>query len=217
MAKNTYIIADNQDITREGLAAVLHRLYGDGSIVTAASCRELQKQLKIFPKSVVVVDYTLFDFSSVHQLLNMKVGAKESSWLLFSDELGEIFLRELLLSDPTISVVMKQDGIAQIVDALQAVSTGSSVYLCESAASILNGDVPKPTMPDKLTATEKVILREIASGKMTKEIAVEKNLSFHTVNTHRKNIFRKLEVNNVHEATKYAMRAGLVDLSEYYI
>ena len=40
---------------------------------------------------------------------------------------------------------------------------------------------------------------------------------FHTINSHRKNIFRKLGVNNVHEATKYAMRAGIVDLAEYYI
>ena len=68
-----------------------------------------------------------------------------------------------------------------------------------------------------LTTTEKVILKEISLGKTTKEIAVEKNLSFHTINTHRKNIFRKLGVNNVHEATKYAIRAGIVDLTEYYI
>jgi len=39
----------------------------------------------------------------------------------------------------------------------------------------------------------------------------------HTIMTHRKNIFRKIEVNNVHEATKYAMKAGLIDLAEYYI
>lgn len=68
-----------------------------------------------------------------------------------------------------------------------------------------------------LTNTEKIILKEIALGKTTKEIAAERNLSFHTVNSHRKNIFRKLEVNNVHEAIKYAMRAGIVDLAEYYI
>ena len=68
-----------------------------------------------------------------------------------------------------------------------------------------------------LTQTEKNILKEIALGKTTKEIAAEKNLSFHTINSHRKNIFRKLGVNNVHEATKYAMRAGIVDLAEYYI
>ena len=68
-----------------------------------------------------------------------------------------------------------------------------------------------------LTPTEKIILKEIALGKTTKEIAAEKNLSFHTINSHRKNIFRKLGVNNVHEAIKYAMRAGIVDLAEYYI
>ena len=54
-------------------------------------------------------------------------------------------------------------------------------------------------------------------GMTTKEIAEKRFSSFHTVNTHRKNIFRKLNVNNVHEATKYALRAGLVDTAEYYI
>ena len=69
----------------------------------------------------------------------------------------------------------------------------------------------------KLTATETDILKDIALGMTTKEIAEKRFSSFHTVNTHRKNIFRKLGVNNVHEATKYALRAGLVDSAEYYI
>lgn len=68
-----------------------------------------------------------------------------------------------------------------------------------------------------MTTAERNILREIALGKTTKEIAAERNLSFHTINSHRKNIFRKLGVNNVHEAIKYAMKTGIVDLIEYYI
>lgn len=68
-----------------------------------------------------------------------------------------------------------------------------------------------------LTKTETEILKDIALGMTTKEIAEKRFSSFHTVNTHRKNIFRKLGVNNVHEATKYALRAGLVDSAEYYI
>ena len=97
----------------------------------------------------------------------------------------------------------------------------TTVYLqsCQQSAAFGNffsaGSV---NMDDHLlTQTEKNILKEIALGKTTKEIAAEKNLSFHTINSHRKNIFRKLGVNNVHEATKYAMRAGIVDLAEYYI
>jgi DNA-binding NarL/FixJ family response regulator len=46
---------------------------------------------------------------------------------------------------------------------------------------------------------------------------MEKNLSFHTINTHRKNIFHKLQVNNLHEATKYALRAGILSVAEYMI
>ena len=54
-------------------------------------------------------------------------------------------------------------------------------------------------------------------GKTTKEIAAERFSSIHTVTTHRKNIFRKLGINTAHEAVKYALRAGLIDPSEFYI
>ena len=68
-----------------------------------------------------------------------------------------------------------------------------------------------------LTNTEIEIVKAIAQGKTTKEIAAERFSSVHTVTTHRKNIFRKLKVNTAHEVIKYALRAGLVDSSEFYI
>ena len=68
-----------------------------------------------------------------------------------------------------------------------------------------------------LTETETEIVRAIAQGKTTKEIANERYSSIHTITTHRKNIFRKLGVNTAHEVIKYALRAGLVDSSEFYI
>lgn len=68
-----------------------------------------------------------------------------------------------------------------------------------------------------LTSTEMAILRAVAQGKTTKEIAAERFSSIHTINTHRKNIFHKLGVNTAHEAVKYAIRAGWVDPSEFYI
>ena len=87
----------------------------------------------------------------------------------------------------------------------------------ENRTELLISSVPETAEPVKLTKTEKEILRDIALGMTTKEIAERRFSSFHTVNTHRKNIFRKLGVNNVHEATKYAFKAGLVDAAEYYI
>lgn len=213
---HTYIIADNQDITREGLISVLKSQDEKNRVETVRSRTELQAQLRSHPESIVILDYTLFDFVSVNQMLNMKTGAKGSAWIMFSDALEEHFLRQILLIDPSISVVMKSEPLENILDAIVCVGYGET-YLCDIAESVLKESPPPKKESDKLTTSEKSILREIALGKTTKEIAFEKHLSFHTVNTHRRNIFRKLAVNNAHEATKYALQAGLLDLMEYYI
>jgi DNA-binding NarL/FixJ family response regulator len=57
----------------------------------------------------------------------------------------------------------------------------------------------------------------IANGMTTKEIAQRKNISHHTVSTHRKNIFRKLEVTSASELIMSAIKAGWIDNIEYYI
>jgi len=213
---NHYILADNQDITRTGVIYLLQTVAPQAVVTTALSYEELRKALNANPKSLVILDYTLFDFSSVEQMLNMRTGADESMWMLFSEDLNEAFLRKVLFTDETISIVMKDDNIANIRKAIEQ-SADYQVYLCDAAESIAKTKNTFVVPQDHLTATEKIILREIALGKMTKEIAFEKNLSFHTVNTHRRNIFRKIGVNNVHEAVKYALRAGLIDMLDYYI
>ena len=211
-----YIIADNQDVTRAGLISILKEYNSQAKVVEVVNYNKLLFMLRQYPDSVVIVDYSLFDFSSITHLLNIKSGAKDSSWLLFSDEPEIHFLRQLLQSDPTISVLLKHNSKATINDALMCV-TENEIYWCDYAESVMNAGVPQSNVPDKLTASENNILREIALGKTTKEIAVDKNLSFHTVNTHRRNIYRKLGVNSVNEVTRYALQAGLIDLMEYYI
>ena len=93
-------------------------------------------------------------------------------------------------------------------------------FICQRIAEMMLNPPATDDMPPaiaSLTKTETEILKLIAIGLTTKEIAERRFSSFHTVNTHRKNIFRKLGVNNAHEATKLALRAGLVDSAEYYI
>ncbi|MDR2358447.1 MAG: response regulator transcription factor [Prevotellaceae bacterium] len=209
------ILADNQYITRQGVASLLQQLALADTILEVSSRAELMKQLVNHPAAAVVLDYTLFDIAD-SQLLNMKQRHPHSVWLLFSDELSKHFLRQVLLSGQAFGVVMKTDLKEDIVTALKYAVHGET-YLCDVAVQVLREDVQSQNTPDKLTASERLVLHEIALGKTTKEIAQEQNLSFHTINTHRKNIFRKLEVNNVYEVIKYALRAGIIDLTEYYI
>ena len=218
-----YIIADNQDITKAGMMFLLSKQKDVSQLLAVDNKTELIRELRLHPQAVVILDYTLFDFAGADELIVLRERFKEVDWLLFSDELSIGFLRQVLFSSMAFGVVMKDNSKEEILTALQCASRKER-FICNHVTNLLlSGNIQQvsssPNIQEDhlLTATEKNILKEIASGKTTKEIAAEKNLSFHTINSHRKNIFRKLGVNNVHEATKYAMRAGIVDLAEYYI
>lgn len=211
-----YVIADNQDITKAGILFLLGGLKDVGNITEANNRAELIKELRTSPEAIVILDYTLFDFAGSDELLILNERFPKISWILFSDELSEEFVKRVLYSSQSFSFVMKDNSKEEITSALQC-AMRKERFICNHVSNMLIGKQTQAPIENILTNTEKIILKEIALGKTTKEIAAERNLSFHTINSHRKNIFRKLEVNNVHEATKYAMRAGIVDMAEYYI
>ncbi len=219
-----FIIADNQDITKAGMMFLLSKQKETELLLEAENKSELIQQLKLHPQAIVVLDYTLFDISSSEELMVLHERFREVDWLLFSDELSIGFLRQILFSSMAFGVILKDSSKEEIQTALQC-ALKKERFICNQVSNMLlnsnaTGQSNQPYITikeDLLTHSEKAILKEIALGKTTKEIAAEKNISFHTVNSHRKNIFRKIGVNNVHEATKYAMKAGIVDLVEYYI
>ena len=222
MVMREFIIADNQDITKAGMMFLLSRQKETPLLLEADNKAELIQQLRLHPDAVVIFVYTLFDFSGADELIVLHERFKRADWLLFSDELSVPFLRQILFSSMSFGVVLKDNSTEEIVTALQC-ALRKERFICNHVSNLLlsGNAVSSPTHPsvkdDLLTTAERSILKEVALGKTTKEIAAERNLSFHTVNSHRKNIFRKLNVNNAHEATKYAMKAGIVDLVEYYI
>jgi DNA-binding NarL/FixJ family response regulator len=211
-----FIIADNQELTRYAL----EHLIGEGkdSAVYVASNRAgVVKLLTLHPGAVVILDYTLFDFQDEDQLLIVAERFSLSEWILFSDELTDDFMRRITAESASFSLLGKGSDMAEADTALRLALRGER-YVCRAfMEQMLSLPSRHRRNAVELTRTETEILKEIALGKTTKEIAAARCSSFHTVNTHRKNIFRKLEVNTAYEATKYALRAGLVDSAEYYI
>ena len=208
------LLADRQDITRAGMQFVCLGMNDVDKYVEDKA--ELILSLKESPEAVVVLDYTLFDFNDADELLIFNLRFPNVRWVLFSEDLTQDFVKQIVASSNQFSVVLKESPMNEIREALRYAMSGQR-YICQRTAELLLS--PQASLYDdiKLTKTETEILKDIALGMTTKEIADKRISSFHTVNTHRKNIFRKLGVNNVHEATKYALRAGLVDSAEYYI
>lgn len=213
----SFILADNQDITCAGLQHYISHITV-GAAVSRVSCkRELLSALMEGSgvRPVVVLDYTLFDLNGVEDLLVIARRYPQSQWLLFSHELSEGFVRQLV-TERNIGVILKDSAGDEVVMALKYALRGER-YLCHQIANLLLNAPAKRDVQADLTATELEILRLIARGKTVKEIAAIRVSSIHTIITHKKNIFRKLEVNNIYEATKFALRAGLVEMMEYYI
>jgi len=212
---NNFILADRQDLTRFAIESIIRR-DSRNTVYTASDKARLSELLAEHEHSVVVLDYALFDFISEDQLLTTSERFSETRWLLLSDSLTPAFLARMLYASPAFSVEFKSSPLSQIRSALSHTARGAR-YISQQAMEIMLSRQAEDEKTYTLTTTETEILRAVAMGKTTREIAAERFLSIHTINTHKKNIFRKLHVNTAYEATKYAVHSGLVDPSEFYI
>ena len=211
-----FILADNQELTRFALenllqqdeTAVVYRAFDKAGLVAL---------LKEHESAIVILDYTLFDFTDEDQLLIVAERFALSQWVLLSDELTSRFLRRVVYSSHQFSVVFKDGPLKEVREALQSASRHNRYISQRALEAIISQQQEDDEQPSVLTSTETEIVKAIAQGKTTKEIASERFSSIHTITTHRKNIFRKLGVNTAHEVVKYALRAGLIDSSEFYI
>ena len=212
-----FILADNQELTRLGLKTLLSE-YSESTVTIVEDKAALIERLRHDSHTVVVIDYTLFDFTDEDNLLIVVDRFPEAMWLLISDDLNHATVKKFLYSSKRICIVFKDTPIYLLREAINVTRSGSR-YICQHATEALLSDIQeeRETPQAQLTATELAVLKAIAQGRTTKEIAAERCSSIHTINTHRKNIFRKLGVNTAHEAVKYAFRAGLVSTMEFYI
>lgn len=208
----SFILADNQELTNFALQSLLKR--GEGNeVYQARNKAALYRLLEKHESSVVLLDYTLFDFEDAGQLLIASERFAMAQWVLISDELTRDFLSKVVYSSNAFSVVFKDEPLQAVRETVSSASAGKR-FVSQRAVEELLRQPAQQQKPSLLTETEMEILKAIAMGMTTKEIAGERFSSIHTINTHRKNIFRKLSVNTAHEALKYALRAGWVNPDE---
>jgi len=213
------ILADNQELARAGWLYLINRAGLSLTVEETDNKKELVASCMQSQDSLVVLDYNLFDFEGVSEVIILSTRFPKTAWIICSDSLSEEFIRKVVFESSNISILLKDSSAEDLQSALKQALKGER-YISSSISNLLfEATKSKKTEHNDrvLTQTEKEILREMALGKSTREIAELRHASIHTITTHRKNIFRKIEVNNVYEATKYAIRAGLIDMADYYI
>lgn len=127
------ILADNQDITKAGLLYLLKKNYKDLSYSFASNKSELISQLNVNEDSLIILDYTLFNFNRIEELLILRERFKNSAWLLFSIELSNGFLYYIAQNHLPISIVLKENSKEEILTAIHYTLKGVR-FLCNYAS-----------------------------------------------------------------------------------
>ena len=117
------------------------------------------------------------------------------------------------------NIIYKTAAKEVVINAFESAIKGENFYSDEVSVLpvCLQRNKPNTEIQQQLTVSEFEIVKLIAGGLTTRKIAIKKNISYHTVNTHRRNIFRKIEVSNANELILHAIKSGWIENVEYFI
>jgi DNA-binding NarL/FixJ family response regulator len=210
------LLVDDHRLVREGLRALLERAGGIAVVAEAADGRGAVQLVEAAAPDVVVMDVGLPDMRGSDATRQIVARAPRVAVLALSMHAEPRWVAEMLQAG-ALGYVLKDAAVDEVVKAIRMVAA-RRVFLGPGVADILVGDYLQlrllggaPPGP-ALTRREREVLQHIADGLSTKEIAATLRLSVKTVETFRRQLMQKLEVDSVAALTKYAIRIGLASL-----
>lgn len=212
------VIADTQFLVVEALKSLLandERLSVAGIVTTKD---ELLNFLVKNSIQLLITDPASLDFEQSYDLQFIKQQFPQLAILILTNSISKDEFTRLTRVGIK-NILNKTAERDEILSAIDSAIKGKKFYSGEVLDLILELGENKSVMEVsvQLTISEIEIVRLIAGGMTTKEIAEKKCISFHTVNTHRKNIFRKMGVSNASELIIHAIKSGWIDNIEYFI
>ncbi len=216
MDKIKVLVVDDHAIMRDGIRALLN-LHDDIEIVGEASegNEAIQKAQELAP-DVIVMDIAMPRMDGLEATRRItKQNPKAKVLMLTQHDNREYILSAIRAGSA--GYIPKRALGSELVLAIRAIHRGDS-FLYPSAATALIDDYRQQTQTadayDQLTPREREILKLIAEGHTSREIAEKLFISLKTVMGHRTKIMEKLGLRNRTELIKYAMRKGLVSIDE---
>lgn len=219
MAKIRLILADDHAVVRSGLRMLLEAQPDIEIVAEAESGRQAVEKVRKMRPDVVLMDVQMPELNGIEATQQIKKVAPETAILALTMHEDDQYFFEMLHSGAS-GYVPKRAAPDELVTAIRTVARGE-IFLYPSLATRLVQDYLKradaddqPLVYDELTPREREVLVLIAEGLTNAEIADKLVISVKTVDRHRENIMRKLNMHNRIDLVKYAIRTGLIDLEE---
>jgi DNA-binding NarL/FixJ family response regulator len=205
------LLVDDHQVLREGLRSLLEQQPEMEVIGEAGDGMMALRLVRELTPDIVIMDVNMEGMDGIDATRMIAREQPDTKVLALSMFLRKTFVTEMFKSGAA-GYLLKDNAFAEIVEAIRTIRTGER-YVCSKVAALLvdeyvqNGHgVPAGT---RLTKRESEVVRMLADGKSSKEIALITETSVKTVDACRRRIMRKLDITSLAELVKYAIREGL--------
>lgn len=205
------VLADDHRMFREALRTTLAADSGIEIVAEAGNAAETLACLPVHQPDVLVLDIALPDRSGIEvarAALSIQPGLRIVALSGYADRM---FVEEMLQAGAG-AYVVKSAGADELVLAIRAAMKGQIFLSPEITGGMLARSSPDAAVPPPLSVLgprERAVLRLLAQGLRSAEIAADLGIAATTVDVHRRNIKRKLGIGSIAELTRYAVREGL--------
>lgn len=209
-------IVDDHQIVRDGLRLIFKdqpdfEVIGDSPGGPAAI-----EEIVARSPDLVTTDIEMPGIDGISLTRQIKGRAPHIRVVILSAHADPRFVREALQAG-VMGYLLKLNAGRELIHAVHS-AMGGQIYLCPEVSTVVVREYQRhvhtttPSDHGVLSEREREILRHIADGETTKEIAMALNVSSKTIEAHRLNIMAKLKLNSIAELTKYAIREGIAQL-----
>jgi DNA-binding NarL/FixJ family response regulator len=211
------LLVDDHTILREGVCSLLA---GEADMrVVGEACDGIEaiEQVERCAPDVVVMDMVMPRMNGLEATTQISKRHPNVRILILSMYDDDEYVQQIFQAGAS-GYVLKRVAADDLVRAIREVHSGSSFLYPPIAAKLIEDYVRRvrgtevKEAGDPLTAREREVLRLIAEGNTNQQIADELTVSKKTIESHRANVMRKLDLHDVTELVKYALRKGLIKL-----
>ncbi|MGE0331325.1 MAG: response regulator [Ramlibacter sp.] len=201
------VLADDHDLVRSGIKALLSMIKDVEVIAEARNGQELITLTEDLMPEVVMTDISMPGMDGIAAIAHLHKSRPQVKLLVLSMYDTVDFVKRAVASGAC-GYLMKDAPPFELEQAIRSVMATGTYFSPVIAQRLLQPS--EPTVSDELTERQIEILRLIAQGKASKEIAFELGLSPKTVDVHRARIMERLHLSDIASLTLYAVRKGLI-------
>lgn len=210
------LLVDDHELMREGLRSILEKENDIEVVGEAADGRTAVLLARTVKPDIVVMDVVMRDLNGIEATRQILAESPRVKVIALSSHADDRYVQAILEAGAS-AYVLKANAYDNLRSAIDAVGRGKSYLSPEVTEAVIQasrGGAEHRADPLRagLSPREKEVLQLLAEGLSSPEIGHRLFVATNTVETHRRNIMRKLDLHSVADLTKYAVREGLTSL-----